>query len=448
MSDKKPVNIDAWVFVCNTLKNMPYSSHLAIAELIDNSTMAIGKVLEGRNNYNGIIEVVFDDSKRELRITDNGCGFNDTTRKKVTDYGTSRQKYTRNRYNVGMKNAIYWLGNEFKIYSKDINGGPTYEYGVKLDVENITGEVYDWKVSDHNVEGTEIIIYGVRPLANSKKLFEDEIKSKLEEIYTRDLQNSKYSIVVNYLTRDGKEFSYNLKTPEIYFELAENGVHWQYYTEIHDEDTDDKFKVIYKIMNVKTNNRMKKSGFHFYYQDRLIKTFSVPEITSSNTNIYKRSFVEIDIISKETELSFLKNDIALGLDTKSYVFGALKREFDKNVVPFFDYIHERDKRKGPETPPTPPPVPGGEQPSGEPNSEKDEYIFNIDNDTYIIEVEMIYRDTVALRFEEFQGENTMLYLSADLASKDFIERAITLYIYTKYYSEYDITEFLLNGEFN
>jgi hypothetical protein len=61
---------------------------------------------------------------------------------------------------------------------------------------------------------------------------------------------------------------------------------------------------------------------------------------------------------------------------------------------------------------------------------------------------MIYRDTVALRFEEFQGENTMLYLSADLASKDFIERAITLYIYTKYYSEYDITEFLLNGEFN
>lgn len=341
-----PLVVNPWVFVCKTLKNMPYEPQTAIAELIDNSSVAIKKLKEVERKTFGQIDFTYNATNDIIEIFDNGIGFSNETRAKVKLYGTEEETYdSRNRYNVGMKNALYWLGNEFEIRSFDRQEKKVYSKSIKLYVDKINGDVFEWhEVNDNNFYGTKISIKDVRKIASNKQLFENNILDPIKEIYRIDLLESNYKLNAYYIAPNGEKYSYeDLKPTEIKFQYDDEGIKFEKTKIIKDPETKDRFTIHYQIMSKDTKERLKKSGFHVYYKDRKISTFTVPEVLGSNTNIYKRTYAQIFVNSPETQLSFLKDDLSISLNTKAFLFQEIRDLFHNEIKDFFDSLSRKEK---------------------------------------------------------------------------------------------------------
>ena len=175
----------------------------AILDLVDNCVDGATN-LRGNDSFEGLW-VRLEVSKEQLRITDNCGGIDvETARWYAFRFGRHEKapsiRHSIGRFGVGMKRALFKLGEEFKIKSTALNS----RFSMHVDVPTwALSPNWEFKfnklqedLSDIPLEkrGTEIIVRSLRTdvaeefsLANFKTELSKEIESRVQDALSRGL---------------------------------------------------------------------------------------------------------------------------------------------------------------------------------------------------------------------------------------------------------------------
>lgn len=125
---------------------------IALSELIDNS---ISSWIDGGKNKKLEIEIKYFEDKKIYEIIDNAYGFfsKEHLIKSMHFFSVPKgSENSMNNYGFGMKSAIFWIGENAKIYTKRNNGDEFVgEYLIEDKSDNAPVSVF---VNDSNIDGS------------------------------------------------------------------------------------------------------------------------------------------------------------------------------------------------------------------------------------------------------------------------------------------------------
>lgn len=204
-SQPDPKRIDAMptktLFIDMLTRDIPLIP--AILDLVDNCVDG-ARNLRGNDSFEGLW-VRLEISKEQLRIIDNCGGIDvETARSYAFRFGRDEKapsiRHSIGRFGVGMKRALFKLGEEFEIKSTALNGhfrmqvdvptwalSPNWEFKFNKIQENLSNFPPEKR-------GTEIVVRSLRTdvaaefsLANFETELSKAIKSRMQEALSRGL---------------------------------------------------------------------------------------------------------------------------------------------------------------------------------------------------------------------------------------------------------------------
>lgn len=335
MVNETPFHVDTWD-LAKLFKVENYEPHAALAELIDNSVQAC---LDHQIQRPYKITMQYYKDQKRIVIKDEGIGFNDSTRDSSRLMSTDILKNNNlGKYNVGMKYAIMWLGDQTTIISKSFQESTTYKF--YLDTKNKEFQPWENCASDlllNKNHGTVTIIDSCRSIAFNLKSFYDNIVYRLFSTYYYILKKYTFHIIAEYIWGDNQKETYDLKemltseSPKMHLDVDGNEWTKNQHFLIHGIN----FALTWKILSIKQSKRINWRGFHFYYANRLIKTYPV-ELFTSNDHINKRLHVYVQVThDSNVPVTHNKNNFTFTDEEMLSIIDNIKKYFIKNVK---DYL--------------------------------------------------------------------------------------------------------------
>jgi len=337
------------LFVKMMIRDIPLDR--AILDLIDNSIDGAHK-LRSDENFDGLFTKLTIE-KDKFIIEDNCGGISKDILinqafmfGKPTDYESTN--HSIGRFGIGMKRAIFKIGNHFKLDTIHTNSKSTMDIDIKEWLEDSNWE-FETDIEDITTleENTKTIITISDLHANissdfDMKYFLTELKNDLAFTYSLIL-NKKFKIFINGEDIKRKELKIINDTnliPEIINFTFPIG-----------ETDEDKLINIKIIAGISKKRDLEQGGWYIFCNDRLILEADKTNITGWGDEklpkyhpdfAYFKGYVFFD--SKNAEL-LPWTTTKTGLDSDSSVYKATSFEMKKIIKKITPFLRERAKQE-------------------------------------------------------------------------------------------------------
>lgn len=323
----------------------------AILDLLDNSIDGANRI--DSSNYNGLyVEIIID--KENFIVKDNCGGFSlDTAKKYAFRFGRPDDAPDSHgsvgRFGIGMKRALFKIGNYFEVESKhtedhfqvtvDVNSWRNQKKTII--VNEIATEVENWdfkyenitaETSDLEENGTYIKVSNLN--AEVGELFEDNeflngLRGDIERLLNFSLEKG-FTISLNGEALAGKNIQLfnDTSVPYMYKGTKDNV----------------SFRVIGGLGEV---GDPKKSGWYIYCNDRLVMEADTSEITGWGTggipkwHIDHVMFRGIVFFDSDETINLPLTTTKKGIDATSDIYKhalVYMKEALSNILPFFKMV--------------------------------------------------------------------------------------------------------------
>ncbi|WP_447767580.1 ATP-binding protein [Sphingobacterium faecium] len=322
----------------------------AILDLIDNSIDGANKI--NKNNYQDF-QIKLTVNQNEFIIEDNCGGFSlETAQKYAFRFGrpdnAPESKGSIGRFGIGMKRALFKIGNKFEIESKtqddhfqiDVDVD-TWKSKTKIIKEGDTEiKIEDWDFTYSNItagslnltqNGTYIKVHNLNQ--DVADIFDDEflsgLKNEIEKLLNFSLEKG-ITIILNNTPLKSKNISiFNGESKPYHFETEHNDV---------------KIKIIAGISDI---GEPKKSGWYIYCNDRLVIEADQSQLTGWDTQTIPKwhmdfvMFRGIVFLDSDDTFKLPLTTTKKGIDSTSEIYKvALQqmREATLNILPFLKKV--------------------------------------------------------------------------------------------------------------
>lgn len=337
------------LFVKMMIRDIPLDR--AILDLIDNSIDGAHK-LRDDENFDGLFTKLTIE-KDKFIIEDNCGGISKHILLnqafmfgKPINYESTN--HSIGRFGIGMKRAIFKMGNHFKLETTHTKSNSIMDIDIKDWLENSQWE-FQTSIEDVDTEvintKTVITITDLHPNISDEfnsEYFLKKLKDDLAFTYSLIL-NKKFKILINDESINNKEFKIINDTnlmPEI--------INFTFPLEEKDEDKLINIKI---IAGVSKERDLKEGGWYIFCNDRLILEADKTNITGWENNdlpkyhpdfAYFRGYVFFD--SKNAEL-LPWTTTKTGLNSDSSVYKATSFEMKKALKKIISFLRERAKQE-------------------------------------------------------------------------------------------------------
>ncbi len=337
------------LFVKMMIRDIPLDR--AILDLIDNSIDGAHK-LRDDENFDGLFTKLTIE-KDKFIIEDNCGGISrDILLNQAFMFGKPTNYESTNhsigRFGIGMKRAIFKIGNSFNLETININSKSNMDINIKEWLKDnkweFTTNIEDISTLEQDTK-TIITITNLHPNISDEfnlEYFLTKLKNDLAFTYSLIL-NKNFNIFINGEHIRRKEFEIindaNLM-PEI--------INFTFPLEERDEDKLINIKI---IAGVSKERDLKQGGWYIFCNDRLILEADKSNITGWDNNelpkyhpdfAYFRGYVFFD--SKNAEL-LPWTTTKTGLNSDSSVYKATSFEMKKALKKVISFLRERAKQE-------------------------------------------------------------------------------------------------------
>ncbi|MCL2770756.1 MAG: ATP-binding protein [Firmicutes bacterium] len=204
MDRKIEFNIQPEAGIMNVFSRLNYEAQYALAEFVDNSTQSYfnneKKIKDSNKNFERLeIDIVYDEEKDKLSITDNAYGMNlEEFKYAILLDSKHPNQQGRNEFGMGLKTAASWFGNNWSVFSTQL--GRDKIYSANVDINHLknnrvnTIDIIESKTTI-NSHSTIIVIRELTKKLTRKTL--NRVRDLLGSMYRRDIESGKVQITLN-----------------------------------------------------------------------------------------------------------------------------------------------------------------------------------------------------------------------------------------------------------
>ncbi len=316
----------------------------AILDLIDNSIDG-AKSLRPNEDFNGLwINLTLNET--EFRIEDNCGGFPLEVAKKYAfrfgrPQGREETKHSVGRFGVGMKRALFKIGDYFKVESKCKED----HFLVEVDVNNWSQENTDWNFTYKAVENSEI-----NHEEDGTTVVVSQLNRGIAEEFNSDI------FLVNLKNEIERFLAYTLSKG---ITINLNGIKLQ--KSLLSILVSDNLKPIYKELSYENNQVRVKifaglglaspqdAGWYIYCNERLVLERDKTNLTGWEGTIFKDSdtvkfhhtyamFRGIVLFDADDSRLLPMTTTKTGIDANSPIYKAVRIEMISMMLPVIDFL--------------------------------------------------------------------------------------------------------------